>query len=54
MKATIVLSGCDDSTEADIELTATQFAWLEEVFERVNEHSTYGCEPRASIRRRAD
>jgi len=45
----IQLSGCDDETTFDMDLTKGQAALLERVAALSRETSTYGCEPRMTI-----
>ena len=41
--------GCDDETEARFILTESQYNFLNEIFEKLNKHSTYGCMPKIYI-----
>lgn len=41
----ITLSGCDDLTTFEEELTSREFALLKRLAERSKEVSTYGCMP---------
>ena len=37
--------GCDDITYAVLELTDEQYKFLQDVFEKINVNSSYGCQP---------
>jgi hypothetical protein len=41
----ITVSGCDDSTRIETELTGVEFAFVSKLAERITEASTYGCMP---------
>lgn len=45
----VVVSGCDDTTVLDIELTDAEFAAVKRVADAVTAASTYGCEPRMYV-----
>lgn len=37
--------GCDDTTYCVIELTQEEFDFLNKFFDKINENSSYGCQP---------
>ena len=41
--------GCDDMTEGIFDLTDEQFGFLDELFKKLNENSSYQCMPRIYI-----
>lgn len=41
----VVVSGCDDSTEVEVELTDTEAATVRRIAGLVTEASEYGCQP---------
>lgn len=43
------LSGCDDSTKVDVELTGDQRALLERLAELIEAKSEYSCQPRLYV-----
>lgn len=45
MKYQITVSGCDDSTSIEKELTDEQFKLVTEIADAITEASTYGCMP---------
>jgi hypothetical protein len=49
MKVSIKVSGCDDETEILMEMTEEQFAFIQEVANKVTEESTYHCQPTMSV-----
>lgn len=49
MIATVRLSGCDDSTSVQIEVTEDGFFLLEQLAELSHEASEYGCQPTLSV-----
>ena len=48
-KYLITLIGCDDTTECEIELTKQQLETFMQIAKKINEKSTYQCEPYISI-----
>ena len=38
--------GCDDTTTAILELTQQEFDFLNNIFEKINKNSSYGCQPK--------
>jgi hypothetical protein len=48
----IVLSGCDDSTVVEMDLTHDEWAVLDRFAHRTRETSQYGCQPRMSVTRK--
>lgn len=38
--------GCDDTTYAILELTQTEYEFLAKIFEKINQNSSYGCQPK--------
>ena len=49
MKVRITLSGCDDTTTIDTEVTSEQFDFLKSLVERSAAASEYGCQPRLYV-----
>jgi len=45
----IKLTGCDDSTTVDIELTVDERALVERISETVNARSEYSCQPTLAV-----
>lgn len=45
MKHTICLSGCDDSTKFEMDMTEDQLIFLKKVAIKANNASEYGCMP---------
>lgn len=45
MKIKVVLSGCDDSTYIEMEVTAVEFALINRIADLSDEASEYGCQP---------
>lgn len=45
----VTVSGCDDSTEAWVELTDNEAAAVEKVAAQINAASTYNCQPTMQI-----
>lgn len=45
----VQINGCDDSTHAPIELTATEFEIVQKVFDKVNESANGQCKPEVYI-----
>lgn len=50
-KCTIKLIGCDAETEIEIELSANELRLLQDIERKINEASSYGCEPTMSVRK---
>lgn len=48
-KYLITLNGCDDTTKCEIELTKKQLETFMQIAKKINEKSTYQCEPTISI-----
>lgn len=48
-KYLIVLTGCDDETECEIELTEKEMQKFIEIAKKVNKKSTCGCQPTISV-----
>ena len=46
----VVVQGCDDSTGIIIQADDIKFDIIKELADQVTEASTYGCQPRMSIR----
>ena len=46
----LILEGCDDSTEIDVELTAEQHAFVTDLAAKFDDAVTYGCMPGLLIR----
>lgn len=42
--------GCDDTTEGKFLLTEQQYKFLNDIFEKLNKNSTYGCMPKIYIK----
>ena len=38
--------GCDDTTDAILELTQEEFEFLNNIFEQINKNSSYSCQPK--------
>lgn len=49
MNYQIRVSGCDDSTRIEKELTEEQFKFLSEVADAITNASTYDCMPTMSV-----
>ena len=50
----ITLEGCDDETVFEMDLTEEEKILLQNVAEKANETSTYGCMPRMYVRDKDD
>jgi hypothetical protein len=48
-KASVVICGCDDLTQVEIEVTESELEFLKKLALLVNDTSTYGCMPSMSI-----
>lgn len=54
MAVRITLTGCDDATYIDMEVTSDEFVFLDRIAKRSEKASTYGCMPTLSVRRRTE
>jgi hypothetical protein len=45
VKVRVILSGCDDATYVDTEVTEAQFEFLQALTEQVEDASAYRCQP---------
>ena len=48
-EASVVICGCDDLTQIEIEVTESELEFLKKLATLVNEASTYGCMPSMSV-----
>lgn len=49
MKIKIIVSGCDDTTYVETEVTEDEAAFLKKIAELITEASTYACMPRMQV-----
>lgn len=49
MKMRIILSGCDDSTVVEMEVTPKELEFLEYLQKEVNDTSSYACMPKLEL-----
>lgn len=49
-KYTIIVSGCDDNTYVDMELSPEELAVIERLAAATKEASTFACEPVVEVR----
>lgn len=49
-KIQVTISGCDDHTLFDVELTPTQYKGIRALASLSRRHSEYGCQPIISLR----
>lgn len=47
---TIIIRGCDDETKRTFELTKEQVLFLTNIFNKLNENSSYACQPTIRIK----
>jgi hypothetical protein len=49
MKYRITVSGCDDETTVDLDMTGAEVAFAEKLAEAVTEASEYSCQPKMRV-----
>lgn len=49
MKMRIILSGCDDSTVVEMDVTPKELEFLEDLQREVNDTSSYACMPKLEL-----
>ncbi len=48
-KYLIILNGCDDHTDCEIELSDEEIELFVKIAEKINKHSRYQCQPTISV-----